>query len=180
MMHNESSNSASLAELAIVDLQHRCRTAVLLLHLTDIVEVTMGGSFLGQELLVSIQADVQVELLLLQHEAMVTHRLHRPLIDDLEHPASPGPHAGSLERVHASAAVLQDTHAASPRPSDRRSHCGGSLVQVRALGQAPSRAAPVHVRKEVEGVAWWGEQLLRAAVIGIHLHNAIHHLIEVA
>lgn len=37
-------------------------------HFADIVKVTMGGSFLAQELLVRVEHDMQVELLLQQYQ----------------------------------------------------------------------------------------------------------------
>ena len=58
-------------------------------HLADIVEVSVRCGLLGQELLVSIEHDMQVELLLQQHEAMVAEALDGAHGRDLAHPAPP-------------------------------------------------------------------------------------------
>lgn len=56
-------------------------------HLADIVEVSVRRSLLGQELLVSVEHDMQVELLLQQHEAVVAEALDGAHGSNLAHPA---------------------------------------------------------------------------------------------
>ena len=58
-------------------------------HLADIVEVSVGCRLLGKELLVSVEHDMQVELLLQQHEAVVTEALDWAHGCNLAHPAPP-------------------------------------------------------------------------------------------
>lgn len=55
-------------------------------HLANVVEVSVRRSLLGKELLVSIQHDMQVELLLQQHEAMVAEALDGAHGSNLAHP----------------------------------------------------------------------------------------------
>ena len=55
-------------------------------HLADIVEVSVRRSLLGKELLVSIEHDMQVELLLQQHEAVVAEALDGAHGSNLAHP----------------------------------------------------------------------------------------------
>ncbi len=59
----------------------------MLNHLTDIVEVPVRCSLLSQELLVSIEHDVQVELLLQQHQAVVAETLDGSHGCNLAYPA---------------------------------------------------------------------------------------------
>lgn len=58
--------------------------------LADIVEIPVGRCLLGQELLVGVEHDVQVELLLQQHQAVVAEALDGAHGRNLAHPA---PHA---------------------------------------------------------------------------------------
>lgn len=77
-------------------------------HLADIVEVSMRRSLLGQELFVGIEHDMQVELLLQQHEAVVAEALDGAHGSDLAHPVGvkQDPDADSL-RTAASLPTLQ-------------------------------------------------------------------------
>jgi hypothetical protein len=56
-------------------------------HLADVVEVTMRGAFLGKELLVGIQHDMEVKLLLQKLQAMMTEAFHRTHCSYFQHPA---------------------------------------------------------------------------------------------
>ena len=56
-------------------------------HLADIVEISVWRCLLSQELLVRIQHDMQIELLLQQHEPMVAEALDGAHSSDLAHPA---------------------------------------------------------------------------------------------
>ena len=55
-------------------------------HLADVVKVSVRRSLLGKELLVSIEHDMQVELLLQQHEAVVAEALDGAHGSNLAHP----------------------------------------------------------------------------------------------
>ena len=59
----------------------------MLYDLADIVEVPVRCSLLSQELLVSIEHDMQVELLLQQHQAVVAETLDGSHGCNLAHPA---------------------------------------------------------------------------------------------
>ena len=59
----------------------------MLYDLADIVEVPVRCSLLSQELLVSIEHDMQIELLLQQHQAVVAETLDGSHGCNLAHPA---------------------------------------------------------------------------------------------
>ena len=56
-------------------------------HLADVVEVSVRGGLLRQELLVGIHHHVQVELLLQQQQPVEAEAANRPHRLDLQHPA---------------------------------------------------------------------------------------------
>ncbi len=56
-------------------------------RLADVVEVSVGRRFLGEEFLVRVELLVQTELLLQQHQPVVAQRLCRAHRADSQHPA---------------------------------------------------------------------------------------------
>lgn len=72
-------------------------------HLADIIEVSVRRSLLSKELLVSIEHDMQVELLLQQHEAVMAEALDGAHGSNLAHPASllPRSYWQAVTQLHA-------------------------------------------------------------------------------
>lgn len=87
----ESNSSSGCEGCGLTAANARIQSCVMITssqeqHLADIVEVSVRRSLLGKELLVSIEHDMQVELLLQQHEAMVAEALDGAHGSNLAHP----------------------------------------------------------------------------------------------
>ena len=69
------------------------------LYLANVVEVPVGCSLLSQKLLVSIEHDMQVELLLQQHQSVMAEALDGAHGGNLAHPATEQTFLTSLVRM---------------------------------------------------------------------------------